>query len=853
LEARVVLSIDLANIAGSVAGGPFGIAETGFTTGGGAGWSTALLGDVNQDGFQDMLVGAPTISPNPGFFPNLGDGASARAFLVLGSNQADAGQGVTADWLNLSPDQRIGSLGSLGNTNQTNPQTGFSGFAFNGLQFIASQQLNSYLGASVANAGDLNGDGLNDFVIGAPGGADSLGLSNGAGRAYVVYGSPNLVNRGNKVIDLDNPPIDIAVTTIVGSNLAGARLGASVGLVGDFIQDGVPDLAIGAPDASLSGPGTGAVFILPGGLFRQGSVPPRTIDVRALGQGSNAGLIIVGATAGEAAGTEIGGAGNVAGRVDSVNRPFNDLLIGAANINFADAITGAGRAYLIYGQSAANLNALTTTVGTLSILNLQGVAAGTIPGAVFLGDANGDRTGYAVSTAGDFNNDGLSDFMIGSPGFDGVLGINSGRVSLIYGQPLDVNGVPIIVGPYNLSTLPTTVPFVEFQGAGINALAGFSVTATGFINSDRINEIAIGSPGLNSGTGQAYLIPGNPDLIGIQSLGAVESPPIQGLAISLSSIPGQSPNLDNQLGTSVAGNFGITRQGNTIDRDTIGDLVIGAGGMTPLPGELRNGTAFALQGAFLPLPIPTPTGIGVTIGVDAPFGPFRVSASTPTTMAIYVFSDATLTPPFEPVTQINPSTVVVNGIAFPGATIAADPVDENGDGLTDAIITISPRSALGLNPSVTTLSFRARTLSTGPNANRNVIGSAPITVQGGGGGGGGAGLPTVPGTLFGIDTRNVALPPYGSRFIPNPSVLNTLNWYRRLPASVANRQFLPKEGFYGRLNQFYHPPGWKNRPRGASLKHEDGYKTSTLAKNVFKRGQFPPNEVIDFRNARKFR
>ena len=73
-------------------------------------------------------------------------------------------------------------------------------------------------------------------------------------------------------------------------------------------------------------------------------------------------------------------------------------------------------------------------------------------------------------------------------------------------------------------------------------------------------------------------------------------------------------------------------------------------------------------------------------------------------LQIFVFSNAAITPPFAPVTEINPATVVVNGVAFPNATLAQDPVDENKDGIPDAIITITPRSALGLTTSTTSRS-----------------------------------------------------------------------------------------------------------------------------------------------------
>ncbi len=177
LEPRIALAIDLANVAGDTANpqlpGPYGVLEAGLQQIGGAGWSVAELGDTNGDGFDDFLIGAPTIASGS-TSPTLGTGPGT-AYLVFGSNEATLTGPMIANWLNLTSQQRIGDLGVLGNTSQTNPLNGMPGLNFNGLTFVAGSSLNAQLGASVSAAGDVNRDGLADFMIGAPSDPDSVG------------------------------------------------------------------------------------------------------------------------------------------------------------------------------------------------------------------------------------------------------------------------------------------------------------------------------------------------------------------------------------------------------------------------------------------------------------------------------------------------------------------------------------------------------------------------------------------------------------------------------------------------------------------------------------------------------
>ena len=152
---------------------------------------------------------------------------NAVTYLVFGSTQVGPS---TFDYLNLNPtagntvpmpnpagppfNQRVGDLCRSATTTK---RTRFDqvGFNFDGLTSSTSSG-NSQLGASVAGVGDVNGDGIVDFMIGAP------GADGGAGRAILIYGSSalNNPNRANKTIDLDNTTLNTDINRVIFTGTA---------------------------------------------------------------------------------------------------------------------------------------------------------------------------------------------------------------------------------------------------------------------------------------------------------------------------------------------------------------------------------------------------------------------------------------------------------------------------------------------------------------------------------------------------------------------------------------------------------------------------------------------------------
>ncbi len=140
--------------------------------------------------------------------------------------------------------------------------------------------------------------------------------------------------------------------------------------------------------------------------------------------------------------------------------------------------------------------------------------------------------------------------------------------------------------------------------------------------------------------------------------------------------------------------------------------------------------------------------ISPTIGVDKPSGTFDVDPSLGAPLEIFVLSQPGRHP-FRPVTEINPRTIEIDGMSVPGARVSRDPVDENGDGIPDAIVTV-PRSALNLTPGVDALTFTAVDRLSRARRPIVIVGAAAIFVgtpgqSEGSGGSSGAGGGTVGG------------------------------------------------------------------------------------------------------------
>ena len=494
---------------------------------------------------------------------------------------------------------------------------------------------------------------------------------------------------------------------------------------------------------------------------------------------------------------------------------------------------------MIYGGS--NLAGLATTTGGVSFINLNRVGTTVtspvpVPGAVFVGAVNGALTGFSVSSAGDWNGDGFSDIILGAPNFGTTSTFNAGAAYVLYGAPSTAGN--FLTGTISLANIPTTFRSTTLLGANAGDMAGFSVSLVGTINAGQPNEILIGAPGFNSSSGTAYLLPGRTGLglTGINSLGGAEGALLGGnqYVLTTPSSPAGTPNL---FGTSVSGRIQTTA--NTADTDNIGDFIIGDPGydVTQDTTRLNAGGAQIVEGGLIKLSIPS-SGITTAIGVGKAFGPFQINNTTPANLPIFVFGSTSTTPFFTPVTDINPATVVVNGVPFPNATIVQDP--NTGDyinpNVPTAIITISPVSALNLPVGVDTITISGQMLPGSPLFGQTWTGSAQVTVTGGPTPPpffGVAGVPTGPSLITNFVSAFGA-----NQYTPSLTALSAFN-YQPIPVSLGLQQFLPPQGFRQRIYSFNHP-GKTSGPfltnRGQNRGRASGI--NTLSSKVYDRSRF---------------
>jgi hypothetical protein len=329
-----------------------------------------------------------------------------------------------------------------------------------------------HAGWSVSAAGDVNGDGIGDLIVGSYVGDDG-GFN--AGEAYVVFGIASGFSR--PVIDLTSLPASAGF--IIQGDVADDWAGYKVSTAGDVNGDGFDDLIVGAPNGDDGGTDAGEAYVVFGKASGFG-----TIDLTTLAFSD--GFVIQGDILLDRAGWSVSTAGDVNGD------GFDDMIVGAP---FGDnGGTDAGEAYVIFGK-ASGFGAL---VGGRQVLDLTGLTPSS--GFIIQGDTLIDEAGISVSAAGDVNGDGFDDMIVGAPlGDDG--GANAGEAYVVFGKAAGF-------GTIDLTTLTASQGFI-IQGDAAADQAGVSVSGAGDVNGDGFGDLIVGAPfGDNGGTdaGEAYLV-----------------------------------------------------------------------------------------------------------------------------------------------------------------------------------------------------------------------------------------------------------------------------------------------------------------------------------------------------------
>ena len=330
-----------------------------------------------------------------------------------------------------------------------------------------------------------------------------------------------------------------AGAVIPGTN-ADDKTGFSVAAVGDVNGDGIADVAVGAPNADVSGNAdAGKVILVLGGTQLQ----------------SNTGTPLRIEYLGDAASNQTGFAVSAAGDIN--NDGVEDLLIGAPG-----AAANSGTVYLVFGN--AGLDEIAPV--SMNLADLAACASPTLCGVVLTG-AGGGEAGSAVSAAGDINDDEQDDLLIGAP----LLG--AGRVYLIYG-PLTAPGT------YALSSVGGTIAGVFFNGEADGDNAGTSVSSWPDVNGDMIDDLLIGAPGgdvqdefggLIANAGFVYAIHGGvANLVpGGTPAGTIElSRVANGLSDQVKGVVFLGEDPGGQIGRSVTGE-------TDIDGDGVPDVIFG--------------------------------------------------------------------------------------------------------------------------------------------------------------------------------------------------------------------------------------------------------------------------------------
>jgi hypothetical protein len=317
-----------------------------------SGFSVSAAGDVNGDGFGDVIVGSPFATSNAGkayvvFGSKSSWPSSFNLALLNGTNgfaldgahindlsgtSVSAAGDVNGDDILVGASEANSHPGKtyvvFGSNSSSRPAhmnlsllDGVNGFVLNG------ENIDDESGFSVSAAGDVNGDGVGDILVGA------YWASSAAGKTYVVFGSNSL-----------SWPASMNLSSLNGVNgfvlngqYADDHSGYSVSSAGDVNGDGVDDILVGAYYENAL---TGKTYV----VFGSKSSWPSSLSL-SLVNGAN-GFALIGESDNDFSGHSVSAAGDVNG--DGVA----DILVGAPH-----ADSNVGKAYVIFGIRATPVSA----------------------------------------------------------------------------------------------------------------------------------------------------------------------------------------------------------------------------------------------------------------------------------------------------------------------------------------------------------------------------------------------------------------------------------------------------------------------------------------------------------------
>ena len=409
----------------------------------GLGEAASFAGDINGDGYADVVFGTPNY-----------DSAAANAGRVqvhfgnrLGLIDVGDRWEALGDQLNGYLGHSVAAAGDVNNDGYDDLIVGAYGYdvsgtdegrvfiyhgAATGLVATPAQTLDGtinsgHFGFSVASAGDVNKDGYADVIIG----------ESGTDKVYLYHGSASGIGL-------------VAAQTLIGDQ-AGSQFGVAVASAGDVNNDGYDDVIVGADLYDAGEIDEGRAYLYLGGASGVSATPIWNAE-------SNQASSYFGHS--------------VVGAADINSDGFDDLLVSA--YLFGNGHTDEGRVFVYYGSGSGPAASADLTMEV---------------------NQDGAHYGYAMSAAGDVNLDGYADVVIGAKGYDNGE-VDEGRVFVYGGSATGVNATPLLT----------------FESDQVGAALGASVAGGGDFDHDRYDDIIAGAnlydaAQLDEGRAYVYRLP----------------------------------------------------------------------------------------------------------------------------------------------------------------------------------------------------------------------------------------------------------------------------------------------------------------------------------------------------------